>query len=204
MNREVQKKEIKIPYKNQFLKQITNGKYGSKTYNALLNKRRGGGSKTDLAMLKRGSEPLGEDRSNSKTNKLFINKTYPVANDDIDKLGKLGKLNTAKKQIDKILDFATEEDPGCANPVKNRFYANKSTGQESIIETLDENTNKFIEPISYTEKINKSAGQIDYLEKINELKKEMEKMSIEITKIRNTQKIIVKYINKLHREPENK
>ena len=174
MNREIQKNrktlaigEIKIPYKKQFLKQITDGKYGSKTYNGLINKRKNGSSKSD---------------------NLFINKKYPTANDGIEKFNISAP---SKKHIINNLDFATEMDGNDINP----------SNTESIIELMDENTNQFIQPknISSSPSENKNYDQITnyYDNRLEELQKRIEKMSAEIDKFRNTQKIIIKVINKL-------
>lgn len=101
----------KIPYKNQILKQISNSKYGSKTYTNLVNKKH---SKT----TQNGSK---------RSKKVSVKKTYPIADEDLEKFKNVPKGNNSS------IDFATEMD----EPKHKK---------SNIIDHIDEDTNKIIEP----------------------------------------------------------
>lgn len=165
--KQINNEEIRIPYKNHFLKQITNGKYGSKTYNTLVSRRR---------------------QNVSKPDKLFINKNYPTSNENIEKFNL-----PVKKEINSNIDFATEINNGNKNIKKS-----ESTNTEAIMEKMDENTNQFIDESG--KEIPKKANSSSDIEM---LKKQFEKMSTDIEKLKHTQKIIIKVINKLSNGQKN-
>ena len=114
-----------LPYKNQMLKQITNGRYGKKTYMDLVKKK---------------------TAQNKQPSKLFINKTYPLANEVLENFVEPKHSNKVNMEV----DFATEIEPVKTNPIKFEMYANKNT-VESLIERMDENTNNLIEPTDIKE-----------------------------------------------------
>ncbi|XWV24801.1 putative ORFan [Tupanvirus deep ocean] len=75
-----------MSYKNQILKQLTNGKLGKKTY-------------LDLVRKKNGSLPKNE---------LFVNKSYPVIDEESDKMDKL--ISEIKKPIIRDVEFNDIDD----------------------------------------------------------------------------------------------
>jgi hypothetical protein len=112
-------------YRQQVLKDVAQGKFSKKSY-------------TDLTKKKNGSNP-----------KLFVNKSYAIANEELDKFNNVvgdatNSLHSPKEDVD--IDFETEE--ASVNPIQVGLYTHKyeedANKPESIINKIDEDTNQLI------------------------------------------------------------
>lgn len=161
------KNNIRIPYKTEILRQITNGKYGSKTYNDLTKKR------NDTVTLNSDSLDPAND--------------FELLDDAL-----LTQDNTADK---KPLEENTEQD-------EKKDIAEFTTEQKDLIDKILATDDKQPSKPAPTSLVVKKIRTIPETPRetntdIKKLEEKINILTLEIDKLKNNQKNIVRAINRL-------
>lgn len=207
------KTEPRIPYRHQVLKQIANGKFGSKTYQDLAKKKAMAG------------------------NKIFINKKYPIAdvginnidetksNEDVELTIDIGPQSSVDPKVSQddseLLTEQIDETNKLTEPITKEVNSSKdkqltTEQQKNLIakilasdldpakikqkkaqnEPLMVQTKTIKTIADITKSSNKSVEITNLDKKIGELEDYIAIMSIDIEKLKNNQKQIVRAINR--------
>lgn len=156
------KGDIKIPYKNQMLKQITNGKFGSKTYYDLARKKSSLQKDIEAIIDPVAEKEEKEEKEAEKAEQIVDNKEATVEQKDI-----IAKILLADKETEEEEEF-------------------RNAQQKPIIQTI-----KTIADIK------KENLPINDAKKVAELENFVTKLSLEVEKLKNNQKQIIRAINRI-------
>ncbi|MEM3062081.1 MAG: hypothetical protein QW303_00855 [Nitrososphaerota archaeon] len=169
---------------NKPLQRYVDGKYGSKTCRKVDVGHRSKSSKTRVSR-----------------EKLSVNKKYPVANDELERINKiLGESKSDKNN----LEFTSDEKEE-TNPIKLGVADGTKVSSEILLENIDENTNKLVD-LSIAKgdkepKVVQNVGTEDPVELLKKKVLEMEDylavLSVKMDKLKENQMVVMKMINRM-------
>ncbi|MEM0354026.1 MAG: hypothetical protein QXW79_00455 [Thermoplasmata archaeon] len=160
------------------------GKYGSKSY-----KKAYDGPQSKSLKKKVPKE------------KLLVNKKYPVANDELERINKiLGESKSDKKNLEFRSDDKEEN-----NLIKLGVANGTKVDTEILLENIDENTNKLVDiDVPRTDEKVKNIQSIDMenpmsmlRKKVLELEDYLAVLSVKVDKLKENQMVVMKLINRM-------